>query len=73
MARKVPSYRVREGYNQAIVTLTDADTGRQRDYWLGPADSPESQQRYHHSWPSGRPATAACPTRLWITPTRPQA
>ena len=32
---KTPAYRKRSGYDQAIVTLTDADTKRRRDYWLG--------------------------------------
>ncbi|MCC7406675.1 MAG: site-specific integrase [Phycisphaeraceae bacterium] len=56
MTHKVPSYRTRPGYNKALVTLTDADTGKRRDYWLGPADSPESRQRYHQllaEWEAG--------------------
>ena len=31
----IPSYRLRKGYNEAIVTLRDAQTGRAKDYWLG--------------------------------------
>ncbi len=34
-----PSYRQRLGYDQAIVTLTDAVTKERRDYWLGEFDS----------------------------------
>jgi integrase len=44
---RVPAYRQRSGYDQAIVTLTDARTRRRRDYWLGEYDSPESRERYH--------------------------
>jgi len=44
---RVPSYRKRSGYDQAIVTLTDAVTKRRKDYWLGPFDSPASRERYH--------------------------
>jgi len=32
---KIPTYRQRKGYTQAIVTLTDSATRRRRDYWLG--------------------------------------
>ncbi len=44
---RVPAYRQRSGYAQAIVTLTDAETRQRRDYWLGEFDSPESRERYH--------------------------
>jgi integrase len=44
---KTPSYRLRSGYDQAIVTLTDAATKKRRDYWLGPYGTPESRERYH--------------------------
>ncbi len=44
---RVPAYRQRSGYTQAIVTLTDAETRQRRDYWLGEFDSPESRERYH--------------------------
>lgn len=44
---KTPSYRLRPGYTQAIVTLTDSRTGKRRDYWLGEHGSPESRERYH--------------------------
>jgi integrase len=44
---KTPSYRQRKGYDQALVTLTDAATGKRRDYWLGPHGSPASRERYH--------------------------
>jgi hypothetical protein len=33
--RKRPSFRQRRGYNQAIVTLTDASTKERCDYWMG--------------------------------------
>jgi hypothetical protein len=39
---KIPTYRIRGGYDQALVTLTDARTKKRRDYWLGPALSPET-------------------------------
>lgn len=44
---KTPSYRKRKGYDQALVTLTDARTGKRRDYWLGAHGTPESRERYH--------------------------
>ena len=43
----IPSYRFRKGYNQAIVTLRDAQTRRAKDYWLGEYDSPESHEAYN--------------------------
>ncbi|MEE9297046.1 MAG: hypothetical protein V3W34_19055 [Phycisphaerae bacterium] len=45
--RKIPAYRQRSGYDQAIVTLTDSVTKQRRDYWLGEYDSRESRERYH--------------------------
>ncbi len=47
MPRKVPTYRQRKGYDQALVTLHDARTKQRRDYWLGPLGSAESRERYH--------------------------
>lgn len=47
MPTKVPSYRKRKGYSQALVTLTDAATRRRRDYWLGEHGTPESREAYH--------------------------
>ncbi|MBL8879291.1 MAG: site-specific integrase [Phycisphaerales bacterium] len=44
---KTPSYRGREGYTQAIVTLTDSVTKKRRDYWLGQHGTPESRELYH--------------------------
>ncbi|MFN0135526.1 MAG: tyrosine-type recombinase/integrase [Phycisphaerae bacterium] len=44
---KTPSYRCREGYTQAIVTLTDSVTKKRRDYWLGQHGTPESREQYH--------------------------
>lgn len=44
---KTPSYRRRPGYAQALVTLTDAATGKRRDYWLGEYATPESREMYH--------------------------
>ncbi|MCB9845316.1 MAG: hypothetical protein H6811_04950 [Phycisphaeraceae bacterium] len=42
--RTPPKYRQRQGL--ALVTLTDAPTGRRRDYRLGEFGSPESKERY---------------------------
>jgi integrase len=53
---KPPTYRQRGGYDQAIVTLTDAATGYRKDYWLGAYGSPESRELYHRvlaQWESG--------------------
>jgi integrase len=44
---KTPAYRLRKGYTQAIVTLTDAVTKRRRDYWLGEHGYAESRNQYH--------------------------
>src|SRR5262245_61599682 len=41
-----PTYRLRRGYGQAIVTLADSATGKRKDYWLGEVGSPESHQQY---------------------------
>jgi integrase len=54
--KRPPTYRQRDGYDQAIVTLTDAATGYRKDYWLGPYGSPESRELYHRvlaQWESG--------------------
>ena len=45
--RKPPAYRQRCGYDQAVVTLTDAATGKRRDYWLGPFGTPASREMYY--------------------------
>jgi len=53
---KVPAYRQRSGYDQAIVTLTDAVTKRRRDYWLGEYGTPASRERSHRliaAWEAG--------------------
>lgn len=53
---KTPSYRQRKGYDQALVTLTDAVTKRRKDFWLGPNASPESRELYHRviaQWEAG--------------------
>ena len=47
MRTRVPSYRKRKGYSQALVTFTDAVTGRRRDYWLGEYGTPQSREAYH--------------------------
>ncbi len=64
MARRTPSYRNRNGYDQAIVTLRDSATGFRRDYWLGSFDSPESREYYHRliaEWEAnGRRLPDAC-------------
>jgi len=57
-SNKTPAYRQRSGYDQAIVTLTDAVTKRRRDYWLGEYGSPASRERYHRliaAWEAGGP------------------
>lgn len=53
---KVPAYRLRTGFGQAIVTLLDAVTKQRRDYWLGQFNSRESRERYHRliaRWEAG--------------------
>jgi len=45
--RTPPAYRLRKGYTQAIVTLTDSVTRRRRDYWLGEHGTAESRELYH--------------------------
>lgn len=47
MPKKLPSYRHRKGYSQALVTLTDTVTRRRRDYWLGEYGTPASREAYH--------------------------
>lgn len=44
---KTPSYRRRQGYSNALVTLTDSATGKRRDYWLGEHGTPSSREAYH--------------------------
>lgn len=44
---KTPSYRNRKDRAQALVTLTDSETGRRRDFWLGEFGSRGSRERYH--------------------------
>lgn len=44
---KIPTYRQRKGYTQALVTLTDSETRLRRDFWLGEHGSPESREAYH--------------------------
>ena len=57
MAKNAPGYRQRRDYPEhAIVTLTDAKTGKRRDYWLGTYDSRQSKERYHRllaAWEAG--------------------
>jgi hypothetical protein len=43
----LPTYRLRKGYSQAIVTLTDSISGKRKDYWLGEFGSPGSREMYH--------------------------
>ena len=65
---KIPSYRIRAGYDPALVTLRDARTKKRRDYWLGPANSPESREKYHiviAAWEASG--------RCFPDPTNPQA
>lgn len=59
MPKTTPSYRQRKGYDQAIVTLTDATTRERRDYWLGTYGSAESRECYHRlvaQWEAAREA-----------------
>lgn len=61
---KTPSYRQRKGYDQALVTLTDAVTKRRKDYWLGPHGSAESRELYHRviaQWEAGGRRLSALP------------
>lgn len=46
-AKASPTYRQRKGYDQALVTLTDAVSKKRRDYWLGTYGTPESRELYH--------------------------
>jgi len=51
---QIPSYRQR--HDRALVTLTDSQTKRRRDYWLGSFDSPASRELYHRviaGWEAG--------------------
>ena len=55
-SNNIPAYRPRKGYSQAIVTLTDAVTGKRKDYWLGEHGTPASYEAYHRilvEWESG--------------------
>ena len=47
MPKRTPSYRLRKGHGQAIVTLSDSFTKKRRDYWLGEYGSPASREQYH--------------------------
>lgn len=47
MPPRTPSYRLRTGYGQAVVTLSDPATKRRRDYWLGEHGTPASRELYH--------------------------
>ena len=65
---KVPAYRQRSGYDQAIVTLTDAVTKRRRGYWLGMYGTPASRERYHR--PIAALEAGGCATEYSV-PRRP--
>lgn len=71
---KTPSYRQRPGYSQALVTLSDSDTGQRRDYWLGEFNTPASREAYHQliaRWEAaGRrwPENAATPDAAFADP-----
>ncbi|RIK66067.1 MAG: hypothetical protein DCC65_10610 [Planctomycetota bacterium] len=68
---KIPAYRRRKGYSQALVTLTDSTTRRRRDYWLGEYGSPESREAYHRviaAWEAnGRRLPAFKPVEAALT------
>lgn len=54
--KKIPAYRKRVGYTQAIVTLTDSTSGKRRDYWLGEFGRPSSREMYYRvlaDWEAG--------------------
>lgn len=68
---KIPAYRRRKGYSQALVTLTDSTTRRRRDYWLGEYGSQESREAYHRviaAWEAnGRRLPAFKPVEAALT------
>lgn len=46
---RLPAYRERPPYGQAIVTLTDAKTKQRKDFWLGEYGSPSSREAYNRT------------------------
>lgn len=46
MARRTPSLRHHKASGQAVVTLTDAETGRRQDFYLGTFGEPAAHRRY---------------------------
>lgn len=44
---RLPAYRERVPYGQAVVTLTDSTSKRRKDYWLGEYGSAASHETYH--------------------------
>ena len=64
MAPQIPSYRLHKPSGQAVVTLSDTNTGRRRDVYLGAYGTSASRENTHSSSPVGR-ATAA----RWTAPT----
>jgi integrase len=72
----VPTYRLHKQSGQAIVTLTDATTGRRRDVLLGPHDTPQSRAEYARvlaEWESrgctliAAPAAGAAPADMTVS------
>jgi hypothetical protein len=68
----VPSFRLHRQSGQAIVTLTDALTGRRHDVLLGHFDTPASRQEYARiiaEWEGrGRQSPASGPALADLVP-----
>lgn len=44
--KKNPSYRLHKPTGQAVVTLSDPQSGKRKDFYLGEHGSPDSHKRY---------------------------
>lgn len=77
--KPVPAYRLHKRSGQAVVTLSDENTGRRRDVYLGEFDTPQSRLRHSEvlaAWekagrvldgvapPSAKPAAADTVTAI---------
>lgn len=61
---KTPTYRIRPGYTQAIVTLADSVTKKRRDFRLGFFETNESREQLRSS--AGNAAiTERCVPSAW--------
>lgn len=67
-AHKIPAYRQRAGYTQALVTLSDSVSKQRRDYWLGEFNTAESRERYHRLIAAWEAAGRRLPAPLWDQP-----